>query len=60
MVQALMRHGFLCELAVCFVGVGDEGDAAGREAADAVDLAPFGEVAGYYLFDIVCDVYPAD
>ena len=55
-----MRHGFFGELAVGFVGVGDERDASGRETSDAVDLAPFGEVAGDYFFDVVGDVDPAD
>ncbi|KAA6412159.1 MAG: hypothetical protein FRX48_04310 [Lasallia pustulata] len=53
MVQALMRHRLLGELAVRLVHVGDEGDAARRQHADAVDLAPLGEVAGDDLFDVV-------
>lgn len=48
-----MRHRLLGELAVRLVHVGDEGDAARRQHADAVDLAPLGEVAGDDLFDVV-------
>ena len=55
-----MRHGLLRELRVRFVGVGDERDAARGEHADAVDLAPFGEVARDDLFDVVGDVDAAD
>ena len=55
-----MGHGFFGELAVGFVGVGDESDASGGETSDAVDLAPFGKVTGHYFFDVVGDVYPAD
>lgn len=55
-----MRHRFFCELAVGFVGVSDKSDASGCETAYAVDLAPFCEVASYYFFDIVCDMYPAN
>ena len=60
MVETLMRHCLLGELAVGFVGVGDEGHASGSEDADTVDLAPLGEVAGDYLFDVVGDVDAAD
>lgn len=60
MIQTLMRHGFLCELGVGLVGVGDEGDAARGEDADPVDLAPLGEVARDDFFDVVGDVDAAD
>lgn len=55
-----MRHRFLCELRIRFVGVGDERDAAGCEHADAVHLAPFCEVARDYLFNVVGDVDAAN
>ncbi len=60
MIKCLVRHSFLRELRVGFVGVGDKGHAAGGEHADAVDLAPFLEVAGNDFFDVVGDVDAAD
>ena len=60
MIQILMRHRLLRELRVRLVGVGDEGDAPCRQHPYAIDLAPFREVSGDDLFDVVSDVDPAD
>ncbi len=55
-----MRHGFFCELAVCFIGVCYESHSTGSKDSRAVYLAPFCEMPGYDLFDVVCDMDPAD
>ena len=60
MVQPLVRHGLLGELRVGFIGVGDKRDATRGEDPDAVDLAPFLEVAGDDFFNVVGDVDAAD
>ncbi len=60
MIQRLVRHGLFRELRVGLIGVGYKGDAAGCEHADAVDLAPFLEVAADDLLDVVGDVDAAN
>jgi len=55
-----MGHGFVGKLGVGEIGVGDEGNASHVEDSDALDLTPWGKVAGNDFFDVIRDVDAAD
>ena len=59
MVQTLVRHCLLRELAVRLVGVGHKGHSPRRQHTDAIHLSPLGKMPRNHLFDIIRDVYPA-
>src|ERR1700733_11852429 len=55
-----MCHGYHCKLGIGFVHVGDKSDASRVENSDPLDFSPFGEMTGYSLLNIVCNMYSSD
>ena len=60
MIQTLVCHGLLSKLRIRLVRVRDERHPARGQHPDAVDLAPFREMARHHLLDIIGHMDPAN